>query len=56
MHSLDPAPYILAAAALAFPLGYLASHIHALHERRKIERASWRAARRYYVHLFSKDS
>jgi hypothetical protein len=47
---IDPMPYILGAALLAFPLGYFASWMTARRKIRRIGVETWNQARIFYTH------
>jgi len=51
MTPLDPAPYIIAAAALGAFLGYFAACIYFCRRMRRFEHESWRSARIFYDQL-----
>ena len=52
MTPLDPAPYIIAAAALGAFLGYFAACIYFCRRMRRFEHESWRSARIFYHNLY----
>lgn len=47
---IDPMPYILGAAVLAFPLGYFASWLTTRRKLRRFETETWNQARIFYTH------
>jgi 4-hydroxybenzoate polyprenyltransferase len=52
MTTIDPAPYILAAALIGAFLGYLAACIYFLRRLKRNDQDSWRAARKFYTTLY----